>query len=157
MNFYCIQPQRHEFTLLLKGITAYCFKYQGNYHLGQMYTFSDLFKLRLSLKAANIFLLLYFWRLNEVYQAMGFYSLYSIHLPQPTALRLLLILLGFPLFSSFLPFPSLSFSLFAFSADFPHKDVPCQCVIQVQTAASAATSFIINLNNLTGRGKPVFQ
>ena len=156
MNSYCIQPQRHEFTLLLKGITAYCFKYPGNYHLGQMYTVSDLFKLRLSLKAANIFLVSYFWRLNEVYQATGFYSLYSIHLPQPTALSTASDPLGFSTFFLLSSFP-FSFSLFAFSADFPHKDVPCQRVIQVQAAASPATSFIINLNNLTGRGKPVFQ
>lgn len=112
MNFYCIQPQRHEFILLLKGIIAYCFKYQGNYHLGQMYTFSHLFKLRLSLKTANIFLVSYFWRLNEVYQATGFYSLYSIHLPQPTALSTASDPLGFPTFFllSFFPF-SLSLSV----------------------------------------------
>ena len=126
MNLYCIRPQRHEFTpLLLKGITAYWFKYQGNYYL-QMYTFSNLFKVKLLLKAANIFLVSYFWRFNEVYQATGF-NIFPVQPPSPTAnsfehcfwssrvFRFFFLLSFFPFF--------LSFSLFAFSADFPHKDV----------------------------------
>lgn len=160
MNIYCPRDMNsHLFPWRGSGHTVS--RIRKTIHLWQMYS---TFRLKLLLKAANIFLVSYFWRLNKVYQATVFYFLYIINLPPSTASSFPLSLLSFS-FLSF--FPSFSFFLLALSppcspsVHFLSRLFPQGCslpsIIQVWAAASASTSFIINLNNPTGHGTTVFQ